>query len=165
MKEFIPKRSNSLSKQVIMGLFIISLVAMFSSTIPNLPFHSLMQLFALITLAVAIALLGRYEFKTYAYEITKNGEDEYDLTVTEIKRRSRITVCRISLSSISELHDISRENKSNLKELRAGRKSFNYCVDIAPPRTCCIVTNEGGEETVIYLSFIPELFEMLNAMR
>ncbi len=148
-----------------MGLFILSLAAMFSSTIPNLPYHSLMQLFSLIVLSVAIALLGRYEFRTYVYAVTKNGEDGYDLTVTELKRRSRITVCRIALESIIEIHDVTKENKNIVKELRKGRKLFNYCVDISPARACVLLSDEGGEEIVICLSFIPELCDILKESR
>lgn len=165
MKEFIPKRSNTLSKLLIMGLFIISLMAMLFSSIPTLPFRSVMQLLALIILAIAMMLLGRYEFKTYAYAIIKNGEDGYDLTVTELKRRSRITVCRISLDSISEIHEVRRENKALVKNLRKCRKFFNYHIDVAPAVSCYIVSNEGGEDILICLSFIPELYEALKASR
>ena len=163
MKEFFPKRSNSLSKQVIMGLFIISLAAMFFSTVPNLPYHSIMQLFSLIVLAFAIALLGRYEFKTYVYAISEGENGNLDLTVTEIKRRSRITVCRVGLNGIKEVIDVTKDNKKKLKETLRGRKTFNYCIDMAPSHSCCVVTEECGEELVIYLSHISELYDILSS--
>ena len=162
MKEFIPKRSNTLSKQVTMGLFIISLVAMFASGIPNLPYRSIMQTLSLIILAAALAMLGRFELKTFVYAISKRDDGGLDLTVTEIKRRSRITVCRVALDGISETKEITKENKKQLKEMRKSRKSFNYCIDLAPARTICIIANEGGEELMISLSYVPELFEILD---
>ena len=163
MREFFPKRSNTLSKQITMGLFMISLVAMFASGIPNLPYRSVMQTFALIVLAAALTMLGRFEFKTYTYAISKREDGGYDLTVTELKRRSRITVCRIALEGISEVYEITKENKKQLKEMRHSRKTFNYCIDLAPARTICIIASEGGEELVICLSYISELFEILSS--
>ena len=145
-----------------MGLFIISLVAMFSSGIPSLPYRSVMQTLALGILALALAMLGRYEFKTYAYSIDKREDGGYDLSVTEIKRRSRITVCRIGVESISEATEMTKQNKKQLKEKRKDRKSFNYCIDLAPARAICLLASEGGEEFFICLSYIPELFEILK---
>lgn len=165
MKEFIPVRSNMLSKQLTMGLFIISVAAMFFSGLPNLPFRSVMQLLSLTLLAVAMGLLGRYEMRRYSYAIVERDGGGHDLTVTEIKRRSRITVCRVSLEGVSEALDITKENKKQLKQMREGRKYFNYCVDLSPAHTCTIVANEGGEEYLISLSYIPELFEILSAAK
>ena len=165
MKEFIPKRSNTLSKQITMGLFILSLVAMFASGVPGLPLRSVMQTVALIVLATAIAMLGRFEFKTYTYTVSTNDDGKLDLVVTELKRRSRITVCRVSIDGISEATEITAENKKQLKEMRKGRKSFNYCIDVAPARSICIIANEGGEELVISLSYIPELFCILGGKK
>ena len=165
MKEFIPKRSNTLSKQITMGLFILSLVAMFASGVPGLPLRSVMQTFALIVLATAIAMLGRFEFKTYTYTVSTKDDGGFDLVVTELKRRSRITVCRVAIDGISEATEITAENKKQLKEMRKGRKSFNYCIDVAPARSICIIANEGGEELVISLSYIPELFYILGGKK
>ena len=162
MKEFIPNRSNTLSKQVTMGLFIISLVAMFASGLPGLPYRSVMQTIALIILATAIAMLGRFEFKMYTYAILTDEDGRPDLVVTEVKRRSRIAVCRVSIDGISDAIEITKENKKQLKEMRKGRKSFNYCIDLAPARSICIVANEGGEELLIQLSHVPDLFTILS---
>lgn len=162
MKEFIPRRSNTLSKRVILALFVVSVSAMFFSTVPNLPYRSVMQLLSLVILALAIAMLGRYEFQSYMYAIIENDRGGLDLTVTELKRRSRITVCRIKLDGIERVEDITPKSKKQLKELRKGRRSFNYCVDISPAHACLILTDECGEKLAISISYIPELFEILK---
>ena len=162
MKEFIPQRSNTLSKRVILALFAVSVGAMFFSTVPNLPCRSIMQLLSLLILALAIAMLGRYEFQRYTYAIIENDRGGLDLTVTELKRRSRITVCRISLEGIERVEDMTPKNKKQLKELRAGRRSFNYCVDVSPAHSCFVLAEECGEKLAISISYIPELFEILK---
>lgn len=162
MKEFIPQRSNTLSKRVILALFVISISAMFFSTVPNLPYRSVMQLLSLVILALAIAMLGRYEFQSYLYAIIENEQGGLDLTVTELKRRSRITVCRISLNGIERVEDITPKSKKQLKDLRKGRRTFNYCVDISPAHSCFILTDECGEKLAVSISYIPELFEILK---
>ena len=163
MKEFIPKRTGTLSKQVTMGLFIISLAAMFASGLPNLPYRSVMQTLSLIVLAAAIALLGRYEFKTYVYALSKREDGTLDLTVTELKRRSRITVCRVGIDKITDACVMTKKDKPKFKEMKRKRKYYNYCVDLAPAKSLCFIANEGGEEVLIILSYIPELSELIGA--
>lgn len=163
MREFIPARTNTLSKLLTMGLFIISLAAMLLSTINGLPYHSVMQLISIVLLATAIALLGRYEFRRYIYAIVYDEEEKISFfTVTEIKKRSRITVCRISLREIEKVVDIEQKEKKSRKSDRSGRKIYNYCVDIAPAHTCRIFSRECGESLLIDVSFIPELYEILK---
>ena len=67
-----------------------------------------------------------------------------------------------SFEGIERVEDMTPKNKKQLKELRAGRRSFNYCVDVSPAHSCFVLAEECGEKLAISISYIPELFEILK---
>lgn len=162
MYEIIPKRTNKAPEYVCFIMIITAFLAMFFTTLPSLPFRSLMQLGALILLGVALMLLGRYVYKAYAYAIIQTDEGELDFTVTELKRRSRITVCRIGLNGIEKIVKVTKENKKEIEAERRGRKVFNYCVDMSPTEEYYIFSEECGESLLIKLSPDEKLFELIS---
>ena len=162
MYEFSPKKTNKKGQNISAILFITSILAMFFSNIPNLPYRSVMQVIALVMLSVAVMLLGRYVFKTYTYAVIQNDDGSYDLTVTEIKRKSRITVCRIGLSGIEEAVIVKVSDSKEMKKKSSGRKSFNYCVDMSPEECCYIFCDECGEKLLIKLQADSTLFNILT---
>ena len=165
MYDFIPPKSNKTADYTSAALLIISLVAMLFSKLPSLSYRWIMQLAALLMLATALMLLGRFVFKRYQYSLIAKDDGGFDLTVTEIARRSRITVCRISLSGIESASLIAGSDKAAKKDIRkrsSGRKVFNYCVDMSPAKYICIFANECGESLLIKLSYDSALFEILE---
>ena len=162
MYEFTPKKSNKAAEYTSAALLIVSLAAMFFSKLPNLSYRWVTQLAALLMFAVALTLLGRYVFKGFVYSVTSRDDGGYDLNVTEIKRRSRITVCRIALSGIEKAVITDTKNKKSISSEFKGRKVYNYCVDIYPEKYCCVFAEECGEKLVIKLSYDEKLFEILS---
>lgn len=162
MREFIPKKSNNNDSTALIALIAASLCMMFASSVDGLPYRSLAQLLTLMLLTLAIALLGRFRFRTYVYSIIVNDEGGQDFCVTEIKKKSRITVCRISLASVEKVLLGTPENKKARKQEAKYRKLFNYCIDLAPKKTVCIFSNEGGEDSYIEVSFCDGLLEALR---
>lgn len=124
-----------------------------------------MQLVAVIILGVALLILGRYVYSTYAYAIIENDDGGLDFTVTELKRRSRITVCRIGLDGIEKIVKVTKENKKSADSERKGRKLFNYCVDMSPAEQYYIFSEECGESLLIKISPDDRLFELLTGNR
>ncbi len=167
MYDFIPSKSNNTAEYTSAALLIISLIAMFLSKLPNLPYPWIMQLSALTMLAAALMLLGRFVFKRYQYSVTScEGEDRgCDLLVTEVTRRTRVTVCRISLSGIERAVITYGSDKSAKKDIRkssSGRKVFNYCADMRPAKYLCVFAEECGEPLLIKLSYDEALLEILG---
>ncbi|MBQ8141363.1 MAG: hypothetical protein IJ038_06700 [Clostridia bacterium] len=162
MYEFTPQKSNKAAQYTSLILIITSVLAMFFSNLPNLPYRSVMQLAALFALSVALMLLGRYVFKGYVYAVIENDDGGYDFTVTEIKRKSRITVCRIGLSGIEEAVIVKKSDKKELSQKASGRKAFNYCVDMSPEEYCCILCEECGEKLLIKIQPDERLFGILS---
>ena len=162
MYEIIPKKTNNLAANLSLVLTIGGVAAMYFSTLPNLPFRTLMQTISVVIIATGLMLLGRYVFKSYSYAIIENSENGgYDLTVTEIKKRSRITLARVAISGIEEILLIENDKKSLLKEKKKGRKSFNYCVDLCPKNSYLIICRECGEELAIRISCDQKLIDLL----
>ena len=165
MYDFIPPKSNKTADYTSAALLIISLIAMFLSRLPNLPYPWIMQLSALTMLAVALMLLGRFVFKRYQYSVTSGEDRGGDLLVTEVTRRTRVTVCRISLSGIERVLIAYGSGKSAKKDIRkssSGRKVFNYCADIRPAKYLCVFAEECGEPLLIKLSYDEALLEILG---
>ena len=165
MYETTPNKSNNKARSLSILLLITAFAAMMFSGIPGIPFRSVMQLISLVMLAFSILLLTRYVLSSYSYAVVSKREGGFDLTVTELKRKSRITVCRISLSSIEKITLAKSENKelaARLKALSKGKKSYNYCIDLAPEKYIHIVSNECGDELTIKLSYDKRLFSILS---
>ena len=152
MYETTPKRTNKAASYTSTILFITAFAAMMFSGISWVPYPSIMQLAAIVALGFAIMLLIRYTLTSYIYSIIITDDGKYDLTVTEARRKSRITVCRVSLSGIEKTEIINAENKKELKAQIEGRKVFNYCIDLAPAKFLCIFGEECGEKYAIKLS-------------
>ena len=161
--DYIPKKSNKKALGVIiiltslaLGLFCFTLIS------PNMPFKWLVQLIAIIAFVAVIFIISRYIAKGFIYTIVKTDEDTLDFTVTEITNagRTKITVCRIALTSIEEAYRINKsidDNSQKIKEIEKkakadGRKSFNYCPDINPCEICILLVEECGEKFIIKLS-------------
>ena len=90
-----------------------------------------------------------------------------DLTITECQRKSRITVCRLSLSGIERIEVVplaARDrHKALKKQSRAdGRKLFSYTVNLAPSSLCYLFATECGEAVTIVFEPDVHMLEMLG---
>ena len=165
MYEVFPKKKDAAARNLAAIMFIAAVVAMYISTLPGLPLRSVVQLLSVGLIAFALVIMGRYIFSSYSYAIIQTDEGGYDFTVSEIKRRSRITVCRISVSGIESVEVLKKGEKDRLSALKKGRKTFDYRVDMSPAQYCCIVANECGEEVAIKISYDEKLVSLLAEMK
>lgn len=166
MYEITPKKSNNKGAYTAAVLLIAAFAAMMFSKIPNLPYRSVMQLAAMVMLAFSILMMTRYTLSAYSYAITPTrGAEEFDFTVTELKRKSHITVCRISLSSIEKVALVKASDKKLSAKLKASaksRKRFNYCIDVAPSQYIYLFAEECGESIALKLSYDKKLYSILK---
>ena len=164
MYDLYPQKTNKIADNTSAALLIISLITMFLSKLPNLSYRWIMQLVAIFMLTLALMLLGRFVFKRYLYSVTEN-EEKYDLLVTEITKRTRVTVCRISLSGIERVEIVNgadKATKRNIRKASEGRKVFNYCIDMSPAKFICVFAQECEESILIKLSYDETLFKILD---
>ena len=162
MYEFIPSRKSKTEINISFIAFIGALVIMFISAVPGLPLRWISQLASICLFSLSLAIMGRFILKGYVYNIAKNDNEKLDLTVTEIKKRSRITVCRIGLEGIEKAVKITASEKKDISSEWRGRKVFNYCVDISPSEYICVFAEECGERLVIKLAYDDTLFGILS---
>ena len=162
MYEITPQRTNKAASYTSTALFITAFAAMIFSGISWVPYPLIMQFAALLALGFAIMLLIRYTLTGYIYSIIPTDDGGYDLTVTEARRKSRITVCRISLSGIERTEIITAENKKDLSAKTKGYKVFNYCVDLAPAKYVCIFAEECGEKFALKLNHDKKLIDLIS---
>lgn len=166
MYEVTPTKSNRRAQYTSAVLLIAAFSAMLFSTLPNIPYRSVMQFSALVMLSFSILMLTKYSFSSYVYSVIQSADGEYDLTVTELKRKSKITVCRIGLNGIEQVtlaKRADREQTAKLKEKSNGRKTYVYCVDLSPAEYIHLLTEECGESLVIKLSYDERLFDILKS--
>lgn len=166
MYEYIPQGSNKNAKNLIslliLGGFVIMLVTMMSE---GVPFKWALQLTGLILMAIGILLMARYVSRSFIYRVEQT-DGGADLSVIEIQRKSRIVVCRISLSNIKDVHILGAADKEQEKTLvdtfkADGRKKYNYCIDVNPEKYVWIVADECGEDIAVKLTYDEKLCEII----
>lgn len=168
MYEYIPRKENNKAAHLILLMLVGGFLLLGVTTaFPTLPIRWLFQLVGILLIGVGIYLYTRYFARSYLYAVVPNGDGSLDLTVTELRHKSRVTVCRISLSGIERviaLPPSDREaNKKLKKELAAeGRRLFSYTVNIHPPALTCLVATECGQPLAIFLEPDGRLAELLR---
>lgn len=164
MYEITAARTNKKAQGLIL-LFFIGAVALLIVTVPlrGMPFLWIIQLFAILLLVGAVFLVTRYMARSYIYGIdeSESGRDLYVVEVSSGGRR-RVTVCRVSLSSIGSV-SVSDGKDEAWRALRADkRRLFDYRPDIAPERSILISSDEGGERIGILLGYDEKLEKILD---
>ena len=168
MYEYTPKKENLKAAHLILlmlvgGFLILGLAA----ALPTLPFRWAVQLLGIVCIGIGIFLYTRYFTKTFTYSVVPRDDGSFDFCVTECQRKSRITVCRLSLASIERVEVLSAEDRARAKtlkkELRAeGRKLFFYTVNLTPSSLCYLVATECGQPLVVALEPDETLLEILK---
>ena len=141
MYEYIPKKSNKKAMYLVCLFLIGGGLLMFLSTLLEGAFGFIwvFQLIGIAFCAASIFIFTRYISKSYIYAVTEDG----DFSVTEVQGRKRVTVCRLSISSISRIEVFDSVDGGRLSALKneiksEKRKIYNYCIDLAPLNFCYI---------------------------
>ena len=164
MYEFKPTRSNNKAQNLIILFFAGSAALLVLSVfLKGIPFLWVIQLIAMLLAGVAIFLVTRYVTKTYEYAI-QTDEGRTDLTVTEVASggKRRITVCRVSLSGISEARAVEGKDERLEALRREKRRIFDYRPELFPEKSILAVAKEGGQEYVLLLAYGEEFLNILR---
>ena len=140
--------------------------------VPSVPFHGVFQFIGILAIVASIYVMTRCIAKSFAYAIIED-DGKLDFTVTELTNGARraTTVCRISLSGITEVRSFNmRDKRDNLlgKEFEAearkdGRKCYIYSTELIASRVCIILCEECGEPLLIEFPYDERMFSLLNS--
>ena len=171
--EYTPPKSNKKATGVVIILFSLAAGLLLFTMLLNIPYAAILQIIAIFALTGGVFIATRYIAKSFVYSVNKNDNDSLDLDVIEVTNggKKQITVCRISLSSIQELHVINKTdttlaNKEQelIKKAKQERiRIFNYCPDINPVKYSIIIGEECEEKYLIKLAADDKLCEYLNS--
>ena len=157
MEEFRPPRSNNKARNLTL-IFIVAAFAIFfiCALFKEMPLRWAFQLISIVIFTAGVYMVARYLTKNYIYRI-----DGDDLTITEISGRRQTCVCRIAISGVKNIALVdytTDEGTALAKELKKKKtKRFDYRVDLSPARFIVIETDEGYENSTIYVSYEEKL--------
>ncbi len=160
MYSFTPTKNNKTARGVSVCLFLAAAVLFLSPTLLSLPYKVFWQLGGIACLVGGIAILTRFVFKSFRYDVVSNGEG-LDFTVTELQGRGNVTVCRIAVSNIEKLLILKRGECANEGDLRE-RRRFSYVCEMLSEEECLIFATECGEKLLIKITPDKELIRILS---
>ncbi len=138
MYEYIPNPKTKKAKVIGTVLFLSSLALFAASGIPVFAYRGVLQFVSIALLTASILLIGRFAMKAFVYRIDQ-ADGVWELTVDELSRTSRVTVCRLELAKLQKVEVWKKGTKAP-----KGTRVYNYCVDIAPENTCLLVFSDGA---------------------
>lgn len=168
MYEYTPKRENNKAANLILLMLIGGFAVLgVTSALPNLPFRWVFQIAGIAFVGVGVYLYTRYFARTFSYALIAREDGSMDLTVTECQRKSRVTVCRLSLGGIERMEVIkgaeAARQKALKKELKKeGRHLFFYTVNLLPSSVCYLVATECGQPLAICFEPDERMLKMLG---
>ena len=162
MYSFTPKKTNNTASALIGVLLVAAAVAfLFPALSRDMQYAGILQSLGLVFIIAALAVMSRYSFKYFTYEVRENNGQSPDLDVVETQGKRRYTVCRVSLSNIESVERMTEKNKDALKAKCNGRKKFSYLADIAPKDALFVFVTECGEPLALILAYDETLEKLL----
>ena len=170
--EYRPEKNNTRIFGIMMIMLSLGAAFFFTPIIaPAVPFHWLFQLLGVVAIIAVIYLLTRYVAKSFVYAVIED-DGQLDFTVTELTNggRKAITVCRVAISNITELHVFDMndpEQKLREKEMistahHESRKAYDYCADMKTSPVCILLLEECGEPLLIKIAADDRLCSLLG---
>lgn len=156
MYQYQVQRKNNIASLLLL-IFALVAVALLCISVILQAWVGLLQLGAVICLALEVAVFSRYFRRSYVYRIAETSQGNApDFTVSELNGRDSVTVCRLSLASLLSV------DKKPKRIARGKEKLYNYCVDIAPQNAYLLRFEEGGEKYSILLSPDEKMLSILQ---
>lgn len=167
MYEYIPPQNHKKALHIIFSLAVGGTVLFaLGALLDRVPFHGLWQFCGIAAWTFAVFIYTRYVTKGYVYGVERGENEACDFLVTELARKSRLTVCRLSLDSIEDVIILRKADKRNKKRLferlrGEGRKIFDYSAEIFPSVKYFVLAEEGGEKFAVAIVADDTLLRLL----
>lgn len=143
-----PKHKNSLAAALSVSLsvvFVLTWLLPLGAAESLAPFLTAIRIGGLLALSAAVYVAFRYLCIKYVYELESDPQNEKELllTVTEIRGRRRITVCRIGTADIERFEKLKRRGIRQKSNKPRGMRIYNYCVDLHPDAYFAVLKDDA----------------------
>lgn len=170
MYEYIPRKTNKKAMYLVLMLLIGGVAVLFSSTLIMRSFRWIFQLIGIGFMTASIFLLTRYISKSFIYGIEQGHKEGYELTVTEVQGKRRITVCRLTVALMSGVETVEASDEQKREAIKKkikeeGRQPFNYCTDIAPASVCYVFSEECNEKVAVVFQPDETIMSYLSSVK
>lgn len=159
-----PRHKNGIAAGVCITLSLIFVLTGFmpleSLALPETLLPSI-RIGGLLALSVAVYIAIRYLYTKYVYELEPDpqNDNELMLTITEIRGRRQITVCRIGTADIERFEKLQRRGYHQKSNKPEKAKIYNYCVDLRPNAHIIVLKDDAecleGDTTEVVI-FMPD---------
>ena len=164
MYEYAPKSKKGREMRLFLVCLASALLLLLLLFLPQTPAPHLCRLLGVGLAAASVWIASRYLWRSYIYRVAPRGDGNgsLDLTVTEIYRRRRRVVCRISLADIEE---VSREKAEKNRPHEGSERQFQYTDVIDSTAFCILTVRDGNSLCRIRLMADDTLYDILRNYR
>ena len=156
-------RSGKLAALISLGMGVPMMFFATSFIMPVIP-----QLVGICLLATAIYIASAYLLRelTFSFEIrdseADSARDGFDFLIKERRAGGEFKHCHISLSDITLVRKVTKENKKQVKEERKNMRRFTFDTCFAPRERIEIVALVDDEDISMLISYDDEIFALLK---
>ena len=153
MYEFAPKADKRREKLWLIGSLGLAALFFIGSYLPAMPLPSVLQLIAFACFSFAIIVASKYLLCTYVYRIELIEGGERELVVIEHCARRIRTVCRLPLSSVRSVQEVTAQNRKRFLTDHRQRMIYRYTGEMQSVRAIGLEASYGGEEFCLLLLY------------
>lgn len=109
------------------------------------PFLPSIRIGGLLALSAGVYLAVCHFFIKYLYELETDPQNDGELllTITQIRGRRRMTVCRIGTADIERFEKLQRRRRRQKGNKPRGAKIYNYCIDLHPDAHIIVLRDDA----------------------
>ena len=164
MYEFAPKADKKREKLWMIGSLGLGALFFVGSYLPQMPLPSVLQMIAFACFAFAIIVVSKYLLCTYVYRIEiSEPSGERELVVIELCSRRIRTVCRLPLSSIVSVQEITLKNRRAFMRQCREKTVYRYMGEMNPERMIGLEVSYGEEQFGLLILYDEGLKNLLLA--
>ncbi len=144
---------------LVIGSLLGALVLFSIPSVPGAPVPIVFQFFGILCAGASVYFCTRYSLRLYRYAVEPNGiisadgEEQYDLVITELMGKKLKVVARVALRDIADVTVARRAEKITYQTVKEtygqGYTLFRYANRPLLPEECFIALNEGRSVVVI----------------
>ena len=162
MYEFAPKADKRREKLWLIGSLGLAALFFIGSYLPAMPLPSFLQLIAFSCFSFAIIVASKYLLCTYVYRIEVTEGGDWELVVIEHCARRTRTVCRLPLSSVRSVQEVTAKNRKLFLSEHRQRMIYRYTGEMRSERAIGLEATYGGEELCLLLLYDEALKNLIK---
>ena len=147
-----PSSQKKREKGLLIALLLLAVACFGSAQIPSVFLPALLKLSGAFSLLGGFAVLCRYLLRSYCYAVEKREGDDgapMDFVITERYGRHASVVCRISLSEVEQIEDITPQTRKEIARRIKNARVYSYIGELLPADARLLTLH--GEDGCIYL--------------